>query len=132
MGRHLGYISVTGELLQSMFFTAGPSDHWFQVEQGIPPDAHFLRWFFDDYTNRLNLVYEHPSFPLTHDGSQMTRLDLPTLRTCYVTMDEVEEAHRRRAAKLFIFHPSEDTIRRSVDAIGKEDACHVVTYQGSR
>ena len=94
--RRLACIRITGELMQSMFFTESRPDQWFQVQQGIPADAKFVRWYIEEERNELRMVYEHESFERTYPGQTVPYIDRPILRACHVTIEEVEEAHRRR------------------------------------
>jgi len=131
-GRHLACIRINGELMQQMFFTAGRPDKWYQVQEGIPPDAKFVRWYISEEMNELRMVYEHESFPLVRPGIQIPFLREPMLAGCTITIEEVEEAHQRRMLKMLkdsepaIQSMAEHT-RRIADAIGKVDECHVVT-----
>lgn len=70
-GQRLIAVAVTGELMQCMFRTSAPG-HWHRVEDGLPPDAEFVRCYEDQPHNRFVFVYRHPSFPLHSPGELLT------------------------------------------------------------
>jgi hypothetical protein len=78
-GQHLGAIAVSGELMQSLFFTGMPPDRWFRVDGGLPADAEYVRCYEDLPHNRFVFVYRHPSFPLTRPGEIVPLLPEPRL-----------------------------------------------------
>lgn len=94
-GRRLGYVRITGELVQEMFLTTHRPDQWYQVGGGIPADAKFIRMSIDESQGRsdLLLVYEHESFPLVRNypGWEIPALPSPQFSSVHVTAEEVQE-----------------------------------------
>lgn len=143
------YLRVTGELLQGMFFTKSKPDTWWQVQYGIPEDAKFIRMSIDESFGRSDmiLVYEHESFPKSRPGQPLPELPSVIYQNINITLEEAQEAFRRRAVAGCCYEVEEvtkeqmDTIRETLrlsnlgcvqflpDAIGKIDECHVVTEQ---
>jgi hypothetical protein len=77
-GRHLGILKMTGELFV-LLLQPGSHPAYEVVENGLPEGARItnarLGW-----TSELEVVLEHPDFPLVLPGAPIPELPLPMLR----------------------------------------------------
>lgn len=104
-GQRLAVVAVTGELLRDGFFRQGNPDQWYCCVSGIPADAQCVRMWVDECTNRLMLIYSHPSFAVIKPGNQVPYFcPEPTLTSVRVTAEELAwlEQARRLAADFSI------------------------------
>lgn len=84
-GLRLGAVRVSAELMYDIFRASEPG-HWFRVERGLPPDAEYVRSYYDDERNQFVFVYAHPSFPLTRPGELVRFLDPPQISALHLTL----------------------------------------------
>lgn len=83
-GLRLACVRVTAELMYDLF-GATPPGQWFRVEEGLPPDAEYVRSYYDDGRNEFVFVYTHPTFPLTPPGHATARVT-PMLSSIHLTL----------------------------------------------
>lgn len=84
-GLRLGAVRVTAELMYDLF-RASPPGQWFRVEDGLPPDALYVRSYYDDRANEFVFIYTHPTFPLTPPGCVVSNVSPPRLSSLQLTL----------------------------------------------
>lgn len=54
------------------------------VRNGWPKDAIFIRGYYDHETEQFVMIFEHPTFPMMHDGAILLR--------SWLTIESVDHA----------------------------------------
>lgn len=68
-------ILISPELLRQTI-TEGYFTEEFMCSKGLPPDAAFVRGYYDPQQNCFGAVFEHPDWELVVDGELLPFLDV--------------------------------------------------------